>query len=139
MSRRRTHRFTTATDMTEKDKKALEADTEGLVNYEYLANHIDDIDPDIDFIIENLRSVDHTGQFMASAARYLNAIDAARFAEPVRRLVSLTIDRDREHRFIGDLIVSIYGADYAERATELSAADNNFRRMYKRLYPTSII
>jgi hypothetical protein len=32
-----------------------------------------------------------------------------------------------------------YGADYAGRAAELSAADNNFRRIYKRLYPQSPI
>ena len=28
-----------------------------------------------------------------------------------------------------------YGADYAEKAAELSASDNNFRRIYKRLNP----
>jgi hypothetical protein len=34
---------------------------------------------------------------------------------------------------------SLYGEDYAERAAELSAVDNNFRRMYKRLYPEGVI
>jgi hypothetical protein len=76
---------------------------------------------------------------MASAARYLNAIDAERYAEPVRTLVAATIDRDREHRYIGDLMQSLYGEDYAEHAAELSATDNNFRRMYKRLYPEGLI
>ncbi len=33
----------------------------------------------------------------------------------------------------------MYGPDYADRADELSAADNNFRRIYKRLYPNSVI
>lgn len=125
--------------MTENDKKLLAADNEGLANYEYLANHIDDIDADMDFIIENLRRTDLSGQYLASASRYLNAIDPERFGDAIRRMVALTIDRDREHRFIGDLIVSLYGDDYQERASELSAADNNFRRMYKRLYPNSPI
>lgn len=125
--------------MTENDKKILDADNEGLANYEYLANHIDTIGSDIDIIIENLRRVDLSGQYLASAARYLNALDAKAFAEPVKRMTALTIDRDREHRYIGDLIQSLYGEDYRERAAELSAADNNFRRMYKRLFPTSAI
>ncbi len=125
--------------MTENDKKILEADNEGLLNYEYLVNHTGDIGSDIDIIIENLRRVDLDGQYLASATRYLNAIDASGFAEAIRRLAALTIDRDREHRFIGDLISKLYGDDYQERAAELSAGDNNFRRMYKRLYPSSII
>ena len=54
-------------------------------------------------------------------------------------MVALIIDRDREHRYIGDLIQSLYGPDYQQHAAELSATDNNFRRMYKRLYPTSAI
>ena len=74
---------------------------------------------------------------MASAARFLHAIDAEHYAEAVRRLVALTIDRDRERRYLGDLMTSIYGEDYAERTPQLIATDNNFRRMYKRLFPDS--
>ena len=59
--------------MTDNDKKILEADTEGLVNYEYLANNIGQSDDDLDFIIENLRRIDIAGQYLASAARYLHA------------------------------------------------------------------
>ncbi len=125
--------------MTENDRKTLAGDTEGLVNYEYLANHIGEEDCDIDFIIDNLRRADLTGQYLASAARYLHAIDAETYAEPVKRMVALTIDRDREHRYIGDLLQSLYGEDYQQRAEELSSTDNNFRRMYKRIYPTSAI
>lgn len=125
--------------MTENDKKHLEADNEGLANYEYLANHTADIGDDINLIISNLQRVDLGGQYLASAARYLNAIDAKGFAEPVRRMVALAIDRDREHRYIPDLIQSLYGEDYRDRAEQLSAEDNNFRRMYKRLYPESVI
>ena len=36
-------------------------------------------------------------------------------------------------------MTAIYGEDYADHATELCAADNNFRRIYKRLHPTSVI
>jgi len=36
-------------------------------------------------------------------------------------------------------MTAIYGEDYAERADSLCAADNNFRRIYKRLHPTSVI
>ena len=84
-------------------------------------------------------SVDLSGQFTASAARYLHAIDAAAYQPAISRLVASTIDKDREHRYLPDILNSIYGPDYADRAAELSASDNNFRRIYKRLYPNSII
>lgn len=35
------------------------------------------------------------------------------------------------------MMEQFYGADYAARADELSAADDNFRRIYKRLFPAS--
>ena len=84
-------------------------------------------------------SVDLTGQFLASAARYLHAIDAEGYENVVNRLVAATIDKDREHRYLPDVLNSIYGPDYHSRAAELSASDNNFRRIYKRLYPNSVI
>jgi hypothetical protein len=125
--------------MNDEELKTLSNDPDGLLTYEYIANHIGKCDDDLDRLVDNLRKVDLTGQFMASAARYLNAIDAERYAEPVRTLVAATIDRDRGHRYIGDLMQSLYGEDYAEHAAELSATDNNFRRMYKRLYPEGLI
>jgi hypothetical protein len=125
--------------MTDDELKTLSTDPDGLLTYEYIANNIGKCDEDLDKLVDNLRKVDLTGQFMASAARFLNAIDAERYAESVRTLVAATIDRDREHRYIGDLMQSLYGEDYAERAAELSAVDNNFRRMYKRLYPEGVI
>jgi len=51
--------------------------------------------------------------------------------------VVASIEKDREHRYLPALIESLYGADYAERAAELSATDNNFRRIYKRLQPSA--
>lgn len=126
--------------MTESDKLKLKQDPDGLLTYEYLANHIDEIDEsDIGDLVENMISVDLSGQFLASAARYLNAIDPFGYGGTVRRLVAATIDKDREHRYLPDILSAVYGGDYHERAAELSRTDNNFRRIYKRLYPNSVI
>lgn len=125
--------------MTEDDKKQLSLDPDGLKTYEYLANHIDTCGDDIDALVENMIDVDLTGQFLASAARYLHAIDAKGYADAVRKLVAATIDKDREHRYLADLLQSIYGEDYQARAEQLSASDNNFRRIYKRLFPKTVI
>lgn len=120
-------------------KKKLEADTDGLSTYEYIANHIDNCADDMDFLIANMDRADLTGQFVISAARYLFAIDPQGFAGPIEQLVAIGIDKDRERRYLGALMEQFYGADYTVRAAELSAADNNFRRIYKRLYPQSAI
>ena len=48
-------------------------------------------------------------------------------------------DKDRERVYIGSLLTDIWGPDYMDKASELAAADNNFRRIYKRLYPAGII
>lgn len=122
------------------DKQRLKQDPDGLLTYEYIANHIDSLDDeDFDWLTGNMETVDLSGQFLASAARYLHAINAESYGGIVRRMVATTIDKDREHRYLPDILNSIYGADYAQHATELSASDNNFRRIYKRLYPNSII
>lgn len=125
--------------MDEELKKRLAKDTDGLLTYEYIANHIGDCDDIIDELVDNMIAVDPTGQFTVSAARYLSAIGHDKYAPQISALIAAAIDKDRERRYIGDLLQSIWGADYAERAAELSASDNNFRRIYKRLYPESII
>ena len=116
-------------------KKILDSDTDGLVSYEYLANHIDSCQDVINDIIENIIRVDKTGQFDASTARYLNAIDKETFAEYISKLIAAAIEKDREHRYLGDLLQGIWGEDYAEHVDELNAKDDNFRRIYKRLFP----
>lgn len=121
--------------MEESVRKRLETDNNGLATYEYIANHIDTCAEDMDFLVDNMARVDLTGQFVISAARYLYAIDPKAFAGAINRLIALGIDKDRERRYIGALMEQFYGADYAERAQELAAADDNFRRIYKRLYP----
>ena len=116
-------------------KKILNSDTDGLVSYEYLANHIDSCQDVINDIIENIIRVDKTGQFDASTARYLNAIDKETFAEYISKLIAAAIEKDREHRYLGDLLQGIWGEDYTEHIDELNAKDDNFRRIYKRLFP----
>lgn len=115
--------------------KHLSQDPDGLLTYEYIANHIGDCDNDMDTLVDNMITVDTTGQFIVSAARYLAIIDREKYAPAIDRLAAAAIDRDREHRYIADLLPALWGSDYASRADELSAADNNFRRIYKRLNP----
>lgn len=124
--------------MTDDEKKALAKDTDGLLTYEYIANHIGSCLDDMEYLVDNMVAVDLTGQFTASAARYLSAIDSTTYADHINRLIAATIEKDRERRYLGDLLQGIWGPDYASRAAELSAADNNFRRIYKRLFSTGI-
>lgn len=124
--------------MDEDLKKKLAADPDGLLTYEFLANNIGSVDAIMDEIIDNMIAVDHNGQFSVSAARYLNALDAAKYAPHISRLIAAAIDKDRERSYIAQLLPEIWGTDYAERAESLSAADNNFRRIYKRVYPKGI-
>lgn len=124
--------------MEQSIRKELEKDADGLLTYEYIANNIGAIDADLDELVDNLIRVDGNGQFLVSAARYLHAVDAAHFAVAIDRLVSAAIDKDRERAYIGHLLQSLYGEDYMARAEELRLTDNNFRRIYKRLYPKGI-
>lgn len=127
-------------NINENDIQALRRDRDGLLTYEFLANHIDSLLPDdMDVLVDNMITVDRSGQFLASAARYLHAIDPDDYAAAVNRLVAATIDKDREHRYLPDILNSLYGPDYHTRVSELSASDNNFRRIYKRLFPNSVI
>lgn len=116
--------------------KSLAPDADGLACYEYLANNIESFSiEDLTALIDRMIEVDLNGQFSASAARYLQAIDPTSHADSISRLVAATIDKDREHRYIADLMTAVYGSDYADRAEQLVQTDNNFRRLYKRLYP----
>ena len=117
-------------------KKELSHDTDGLLTYEYIANHIGRCDDIMDELVDNMNFVDGNGQFVVSAARYLHAIDHERYAAVIDRLVALAIEKDREHRYLPALIEGLYGADYRMRADELSASDDNFRRIYKRIQPS---
>lgn len=124
--------------MEEKIKKELENDPDGLMTYEYIANNIGMIEDDLGWLTDNLIRVDGNGQFLVSAARYLHAVDSDAFAGAIDRMVSAAIGKDRERVYIGYLLQSLYGEDYMERAEELRVTDNNFRRIFKRLYPKGI-
>lgn len=124
--------------MDENLKKTLSKDPDGLLTYEYIANHINTCDEIIDDLIDNMITVDKNGQFLVSAARYLTAINREKYKSTINRLIASAIEKDREHRYIGDLLQSIWGTDYTERIEELNSSDDNFRRIYKRLYPKGI-
>lgn len=124
--------------MQEELKKKLEKDPNGLMTYEYIANNIDNVDDVIDELVNNMINVDRNGQFVVSTARYLHAIDSEKFAPQIDQLIKAAIELDREHVYLGDLIASIWGNDYKQHAVELSAKSDNFRRIYKRLYPTGM-
>lgn len=124
--------------MTEDEKKRLELDSDGLLTYEYIANHIGTPELEIDWLTNNMKHVDMNGQFTGSAARYLHAIDPEQYRAQISDLIAATIDKDREHRYLPALLQGIYGDDCEERAEQLSTTDDNFRRIYKRLHPTSI-
>lgn len=123
--------------LDEKIKKQLAQDANGLLTYEYIANNIDSCFEDMDWLVGNMISVDLTGQFVASAARYLYAIDSVQYKTHISTLIASVIEKDREHRYLPGLIQGIWGDDYESRAEELKG-DDNFRRIYKRLYPSGI-
>lgn len=124
--------------MDEQLKKHLSKDPDGLLTYEYIANHIADCGDIMPELVSNMIAVDSNGQFSVSAARYLHAIDPAAYADDIERLVAAAIEKDREHRYIADLLPALWGADYLEHAEELSAASNNFRRLFKRIHPVGM-
>lgn len=121
--------------MNEDLKKSLSKDPNGLVTYEYIANHINELDEETArMLVDNITLVDTNGQFAVSTARYLNALDKERYAEYIDLLIKHAISSDREHKYIIDLLASIWGDDYEEHVRELNVKDDNFRRIYKRIY-----
>lgn len=125
--------------MDENLQRKRSKDPNGLMTYEYIANNINAIDaPFMAELVDNIISVDKSGQFVVSTARYLHAIDPEKYAASIDTLIKAAIAKDREHVYLGDLAATIWGSDYKEHAAELSARDDNFRRIYKRLYPVGI-
>ena len=118
--------------------KHLADDPDGMATYEYIVNHVDTCLPLMPELTENLRRVDVSGQFLASTARFLHAVDAAAFSSCIAPLVEGAIEKDRERRYIGSLLEAIWGADYQHNAERLRATDDNFRRIYKRIYPSGM-
>ena len=117
------------------DLKSLAKDCDGMATYDYLVNHVPDCIADMDTITENLLRADSTGQFLASSARFLSSVDKARFSPWIGRLIEGAIEKDRERRYIWSLLEAVWGSDYKEKAESLKKEDDNFRRIYKRIYP----
>ncbi|MEG2242652.1 MAG: hypothetical protein RSC87_04125 [Muribaculaceae bacterium] len=124
--------------MEEEIRKKLSKDPNGLLTYEYIANHINILGEDMKYLIDNMIGVDKNGQFVVSTARYLHAIDKDKYAGSIDCLIKAAIDHDREHQYLIDLLAAIWGTDYADHVEELKASDDNFRRIYKRLFPVGI-
>lgn len=120
------------------DIKELGKDPDGMATYDYLVNHIPHCINEMDFLVDNLLKVDNTGQFLASSARFLSSVDRQTFDPWIGRLIEGAIDKDRERRYIWSLLEAVWGPDYRERAAELKKSDNNFRRVYKRVYPNQV-
>lgn len=121
--------------ITTEDLRHLDGDTDGLLTYEFIANNIDELsEDDLLTLCEIIKKVNYNGQFCASAARFLSAVSPVMFKKPIDILVEAVIEKDREHKYIQDLMCGIYGHDYAEKS-DLLMADDNFRRLYKRLHP----
>ncbi len=115
--------------------KNLSGDCDGMATYDYIVNNVDTCVDYMPELVDNLRRADISGQFLASTARFLCAIDREKFAGWITPLVEGAIEKDRERRYIGSLLQAIWGQDYNERAEELSAYDDTFRRIYKIFYP----
>lgn len=124
--------------MNENSNKPTASD-EGMAIYESIVNNVDSGATSLDELIQSLRQADATGQFLCSTARFLAAVDREGFAPYLPALIDSAIEKDRERRYIGQLLEAIWGKDYAERADELKRADDTFRRLYKRIFPSGPI
>lgn len=115
---------------------AEEKEKDGLGVYEYIVNHYTDCLDEMQSLYDKLMEYDTTGQFLASSARFLAAVDRERYSRWIPLLTEGTIEKDREHKYIGSLLQALWGDDYEENVEKLRASDDNFRRIYKRLYPS---
>lgn len=114
------------------EKRAMEI-------YESIVDNAESGEFEIGDAIEKLKNVDTSGQFLCSTARYLFAVDCVRYNQWIAPLVEAAIDKDRDRQYIGSLLTALWGEDYKEKAEELCSCDNNFRRIYKRIFPTGAL
>lgn len=120
-------------------KKILSSDTDGLLTYEYIANHMGACDDDMPALADNIIRVDLTGQITVSAALYLHATGPDKYREIIDKLIAASLQKDRERKYIVDLLSGIWGEDYKSHVEELNRQSDNFRRIYKRVYANDII
>lgn len=119
------------------ETRNLSSDSDGMVIYDYIVNHIDTVEAEMPDLLIKLQKADNSGQFLSSTARFLHAVDAEKFSKWIPLLIENAIYKDRERRYISSLLEAIWGVDYKDRAEELKKTDDNFRRIYKRLYPNN--
>lgn len=112
-------------------------EAQGLTAYQQIVDNCENCGDGLGALIDNLREVDTTGQFLASAARYLAAVDREKFEPWLATLIESAIEVDRERRYIGSLLQAVWGEDFEQRAEDLKLTDNNFRRIYRRIHPES--
>lgn len=110
-------------------------DDEAMSIYQYIVDNYRDCSEEMPEIIEKLKDTDTTGQFFASSAIYLAAIDREQYDRWLAPLIECVIEKDREHRYLGSLLTSIWGEEYRDNIEDLKIKDDNFRRIYKRLHP----
>ena len=120
--------------MNEKEMNVSD-ESKGMAIYDYIVNNVDHCMGELDSLICDMRAVDTSGQFLASTARFLSAIDKEKFSEYLPSLIESAIEKDRERRYIGELLEAIWGSDYRNHIDELRANDDVFRRLYKRVFP----
>lgn len=108
---------------------------EGMAVYQHIVDNCETCAEQLPELIERMHNVDMSGQFMASTARYLAAVDRIKFEPYLGQLIEGAIEKDREHKYIGSLLQSIWGEDYQDHIDQLKKSDDNFRRIYKRMHP----
>lgn len=123
----------------EMELNSIVPEEEGMKVYEYIVDNAENDVLPMEELVRKLREVDTTGQFLCSTARYLAAVDRQRFDCWIAPLVEGAIEKDRDRHYIGSLLEALWGTDYADKAEELKACDNNFRRIYKRIYPEGVL
>lgn len=116
------------------EEKYCNPEEEGMQIYEYIVDNAESDTLQMGDMVMKLRHADTTGQFLCSTARYLAAVNRERFDQWIAPLVEGAIEKDRDRRYIGSLLEALWGADYADHAEELKEKDDNFRRIYKRIY-----
>ncbi len=112
---------------------------DGMTSYEFLVNNTNSDKKLIAKAVDDIVASDTSGQFSASAARFLSAIDPESFRVEIDRLLRSAIDKDRDKQYLPALLPSIWGDDYMNKAEELRERDDNFRRIFKRVHPAGII
>ncbi|MCM1318928.1 MAG: hypothetical protein NC217_00925 [Muribaculaceae bacterium] len=112
---------------------------DGLAPYELLVNNIGGDKQLINSAVNDIVACDSSGQFCASAARFLHAMDPQAYITEIDSLLKALIDKDREKHYMPALLPAIWGDDYMIRADELRDMDDNFRRIFKRVHPAGVI